>query len=209
MNGSQEEVNAMSRMMTALVFTLCAAASAGAENLVQNPGFDGNTTGWVVYSDPNVLAEYSAEDASGDPSSGSASVTNYHPSGGTAVDGFSQCVPVVENVEYRFAAQVKIAAGQGSTGDGGITVYWYDSPACDTYISGLSVASDVTGNWTPVSDFQIAPAGAESAKVFVKVFKLDAGGSLNALVDDVVVEPVLFQDGFETGNTNSWSVVFP
>ncbi len=192
-----------------MVTVFVAAGGAIADTPVQNPGFEGSTTGWTLISDPNVVTAYSTADAANDPASGSASVTNIYPGPGTAVTGYSQCVPITGGTEYKTGATVRIASGQGVSGDGGVTVFWFLNPSCDSYLSGYSVHSGVTGAWTPTIDFRTAPAAAQSAVINLNVFKDDGGGSLDALIDDVVFEPVLFRDGFENGDLFGWSGVSP
>ncbi len=194
--------------ISALIMATVAAANVSAGNLVQNPGFDGDITDWFLHSDPNMEVEYSTEDASGNPASGSASVTNHHPEAAT-VKGLSQCISVVEGFEYRIGAEIMVPSGQGIAGFGGVTVYWYGDPGCSSYITGLLVNSDVTGAWTSVVDYRTAPSGAQSARVYVTVHKADVGGSLNALADDVGFEPVLFHSGFESGDFSGWSATIP
>lgn len=197
------------RLASLLAVTVAVAGVAAADPLVQNPGFDGGTAGWTELPDPNVVAVYSTEDAAGDPASGSASITNIYPGAGTVVSGYYQCFPVGGDTEYSIGATVRIAVDQGVSGDGGVTVSWFLNPGCDSYISGLSVFSDVTGPWTPKIGFHTAPAGAQSAGVYVQVYKVDDGGSLNALIDDVVFAAILFRDGFENGDLLGWSGVSP
>jgi len=60
-----------------------------------------------------------------------------------------------------------------------------------------------------LSGFTQAPAGALSTQVLLSVNKQQAGGALTALFDNVSAEPVLFWDGFETGDTSIWSSIAP
>lgn len=100
-------------------------------------------------------------------------------------------------------------AGQSRSGDGGATVYWTPNPDCTGYISGLSVYTEVVGAWTRVDGFHTAASGAQGAKLYVKVFKAEAGGSLQAHLDDVRTAPVVFRDGFELGGLGGWSSSVP
>jgi len=194
----------------AIVFVALFVTAAGlqAANVVQNPGFDGGTTGWAQITGPDLVSTYSAEDAAGKPGSGSVQVTNSDPQP-AELQGYSQCVPVVAATKYLVGATAKIPASQGVTGDAGFSAYWMTGADCTGYLSGLSVETDVTGVWWPASDVFTAPAGSHGARVNIKVYKSQIGGSLTAYIDNIVFEPVLFADDFDSLDTSAWSASVP
>jgi Carbohydrate binding domain len=192
-------------VFVALFFT---AAGVHAANVVQNPGFDGGTAGWTHLTGPDVVATYSAEDAAGKPGSGSVQVTNSDPSQAEQ-QGYSQCVPVVAATKYLVGATAKIPASQGVMGNAGFSAYWMSGADCTGYLGGLSVETDVTGVWWPASDTFTAHAGSHAARVNIKVLKSEIGGSLTASIDNIVFEPVLFADDFDSQDTSAWSASVP
>ena len=54
-----------------------------------------------------------------------------------------------------------------------------------------------------------APIGAQSAWISLEVFQLAPGGTVSVLYDDLIFREVLFADGFESGDTASWSTTVP
>ena len=55
----------------------------------------------------------------------------------------------------------------------------------------------------------VAPTGAISARVMLAVNKTEITGEFSVSVDDVFFIPVLFADGFESGDDSAWSDVVP
>jgi hypothetical protein len=197
----------MRNSLLGFLLAIAVAAPAAAGDSLVNPGFDGDTSGWTEFYPEYVVAAYSDEDAAGDPASGSVSVTNIY-TGASAEAGYWQCVDVVAETEYRVGATVRIPSGQGVAGDAGVTLYWSDELDCSTWIGGASVDTAVLDVWTTAIGFKTAPTGARSVRVLLKVFKHE-GDPLQAYIDDVVLEPVLFRDGFESGSLTEWSSSVP
>ena len=111
--------------VTILMVTI-AASPAVAQNLVVNPNFDIDTSGWVG---PGV---WDMLDVDGSPTSGSAThVINSIGSAGFAFE--LQCVildPMI--VGYDFSVWTYVASGQTATGYARVDLVWYTDTLCDT-----------------------------------------------------------------------------
>src|SRR5205085_7241713 len=95
------------------VFALQSADEGGptfAPNLLTNGRFDTNTAGWTPTS-ADYSVSFSALDADGQPSSGSALVTNA-VQGAVAAAGIRQCVTVNPSTKYHLVGKARILPGQ-------------------------------------------------------------------------------------------------
>lgn len=187
------------------------AAGPAPENLLVNPDFDADLTGWQTV----VATEWDPEDVEGSPASGSARVEVDFPPANLV--GVLQCVPILPGGIYSLRAAGLFPAGQpsGDNISAIADITWWDGPACsDGSSSGLGRSQQVPqdGQWH-ILDFGplLAPLWAASA---------DVGGLV--VRDDETVEPiahfdqfvftgpeVVFTDTFESGGTSGWSAVIP
>lgn len=190
-----------------VLFALFAAGpvSAGGD-LVVNGTFDINLDGWDT---GGGLSAWFAEDATGG-SSGSAILTNVYPSGGVVQSPLLQCVDV-DPGRYLFRAAARIPTGQATTGEAYLIAYAYGGPGC----GGAPVAGSFWTNpffsdlWTTGGVLIDVPPGGGSVSLRTQVLKFEAGGSFDALFDDIELIPTVFSDGFESGDTTGWSVSTP
>lgn len=186
-----------------------APLGADAQTLV-NQTFDLDVSGWTAWGDASLA--WDPLDAAGSPASGSAFVTNLAttPHGAT---GAYQCVDGVQEGHWLgFGAQVLIPDGQAGTGDAYLLIQWYSAAACQVQISNFSTSSVLWSTpdvFRPVSGWQVAPAGAISARVTLSIRRGDVTGTIAANFDDVYLIDALFFDDFETGNTDMWSSTVP
>ena len=164
-----------------------AAAAALAQNLVADGGFASSLEAWHHDIVDAGASAWSSQDSAGSPSSGSASLTSTSAVGGVLVTLLTQCVPVIAGASYTLAADVRFTEGETTTGWAETVVYWTPGPVCQGYISGSALLTETAtrGTWTADSDTFTAPAGATSALVQVGIDKIEAGGTLSALVDNV------------------------
>jgi hypothetical protein len=165
------------------------AGPAGAQNLLTNPGFATDLSGW---STNGLNAVWQAVDATGQSNSGSASVTVSAP--GESM-GISQCVPVTAGQQYDFGARVEVPAGQnGQNGEpvfGNMTIVWASGAGCTGSRVGneLETPSIQTDFFFGTSMSQTAPAGAASATVLLIVQDPPGLGSATAYFDDAYFQP--------------------
>ena len=196
------------RVLWLLFVALFLGSGAWGENLVVNPEFDTDVSGWTP--EPEVSIAWSAIDASLDPGSGSAEVTN-SVAGPRNGRGMNQCLNlvVVEGAVYDFGGKALIPDGQARTGSAQVGLRWLAGPGCTGSTVGSQPRRETAtlGAWVDLSATeQIAPAGAVSVLFLAFPSKVEAGGSLVAHFDDLYFRPaVLFADGFESGDLTSWS----
>lgn len=185
-----------------------AAHPAWGQNLLINPDFDWDVQWWDV--EQYVSLTWSPLDASGNPSSGSAEVTNAHPAPNQGT-GISQCMnypPVIPGATYDFSGSALIPDGQSRTGDAMIGLRWYDGPDCTGNVVGDQPrrSTAVVGSWVRLESLdEIPPAGAVSVLFLAFPSKVEAGGTLVAHFDELNLNRSIFHDGFETGDCWNWS----
>jgi hypothetical protein len=190
---------------------MLATHTASGQIVVSNPGFDTDVTGWTALSEASIV--WSPLDADGNPGSGSAFVTNMAI---TTLDatGARQCLDGVTGLtEYLVSANTLVPSGQSETGYTYLVIQWYDSPSC----GGSQLGADFTpGIISPTADVWYrdwvtveAPSGAQTARLILNVLKYQDTGTLEAHFDNVGFVEIIFVDGFESGDTTSWSVTIP
>ena len=196
------------RVLWLLLATWLIGSGAWSENVVFNPGFDTDVSGWTVES--YVSISWSLMDANLNPASGSAEVTNSSP-GPQNGTGITQCLDItpIEGAAYDFGSKALIPDGQARTGSAQVGLRWWSGSNCTGSTVGTQPrrATSTLGAWVELSSTeQIAPAGAASAQFVAFPSKLEAGGSLVAHFDDLYFRNTpLFADGFESGDLTSWS----
>lgn len=144
-------------LLSALVIVLAAAIAspALAVNLLTNPSFAGDTTGWVT--DASTTFD-GVNDATGAPGSGSAQNT-FVASGSSTLLALHQCVAAGPG-NYTLGGKILIPNGQAVGGAGLITVSFFSGADCTTgFLTFSSLSSSTTGSFATVSGPITAPAG--------------------------------------------------
>lgn len=174
----------------ACVAVLGIAGTAAAQNQLTNGSFASNVLGWTAESVASVA--FSSMDANGSGSSGSALVTNSSP-GASNGAGMSQCVGgITAGGSYDYLGKVFIPTGQARTGDAQIGVAWKDGVGCTGATVGSQPRQSTTtlGSWVSLQQLNItAPVGAVSVLFVAFPSKVEAGGTLAANFDDLVLRP--------------------
>ena len=165
---------------------LFAMGGAYAQNLLQNPYFDDNLTGWQISPVSQVswtpLVDY--------PVSGSGTRGAMKLDGGAMPSLAFQCVPVDDAFDYIASMRVNShCTGQR------LFVFWTDA-GCVAADASTSVASVRADKWDLVTAVVHPPLGTSWAVVVAD----NPGGSCpsSAFVDDVVfMKDDIFSNGFE------------
>jgi len=174
--------------------------------VLDNTTFDTDVSGWTPATSSTLA--WDPFDADASPTSGSALVTNLSD---TEVDstGSLQCTDsIVETSTYAIRAEVYIPSGQSTSGLANIVVLWYAEPGCSVLLDLAISSSALTSTpdvWLPVSGWLAAPAGSQSAGIWLDVLKVENTGSLAAHFDNVRFAEAISADGFESGDTSAWS----
>lgn len=183
---------------------VAATTQVAAQNLVVNPEFDTDFSGWYTSG-----STWSAEDWQASPSSGSVTNTNYYPHSTYLVA--EQCIELTGPLAttYQLSAQIYLPSGQPTTGYGRLSWGWFASPACTGWVGGAT-ARDVTaaGTWQARSVVSAPPPSAVSTRIGAYLWA-DAEGGFQAHVDHVALLPTIFSDDLESGDTSSWSSAIP
>jgi hypothetical protein len=175
------------RPVRAILLALCTIASseAFAQNLLTNPNFNQNISGWTA--SPAGVAVWDSADAKASPSSGSARVTS------TASQvQFQQCVAVTPGVKHDLIVRTRIPAGQSGTGIAYIAISYFAGAGCTGASRGSSstVGISETGRWRADSLFERPSINGDalSANVSLLVNKT-SGTSFAAQFDNIQFGP--------------------
>lgn len=197
------------RFLTVALFAVFTTPLTWGQNLVSNPDFEADVTGWTT--DPAATVLWSPLDADGNPLSGSAVVTNLSTTAGDST-GARQCIEDIVGGEfYRVAAEILVPGGQAETGGANLLVQWYADSGCFSQLGGVLTpwVTDATPDvWLTSVDTFAAPMGVQSARLRLSVAKDQVSGTLDAHFDNVeFAKEHLFGDGFESSDTSAWSSV--
>lgn len=141
--------------------TVAAAATSGAlatvrTNLMPNPSFETNTTGWIGDTGYATISRSTAT-----AYVGTACLLNTHTAayGGDVFSGF---IPITGSSTYTAQVQVKAVSATASQQ---VLIYWYN--AGSTYLgdSAGSYATNSTSTWTLLSVTGTAPPSATQCRV--------------------------------------------
>jgi hypothetical protein len=143
------------------VLLLLLASPMFAFNLVTNPSFNGNLTGWNL--NPSTTFD-SSNDATGMPGSGSARLA-FAAGGASTTVAVDQCITTGPGT-YTLGGKVLIPNGQSVGGSGIITVSFFSGGNCTTGLLFFdSLSTSATGSFVTLSKSTTAPAGTTNAWV--------------------------------------------
>ncbi len=168
---------------------LLAASMGRAQNLVPGGTFDVSLEAFHHDPSPNGTSAWSSLDAAGSPTSGSALLASTNATAGAPVTLLTTCVPVAAGQQYTLSADARFSEGETSTGGAELAISWTPGTACQGFISGNAFLIPVAsrGSWIHGSNTFTAPAGATTALIVVAIHKIEAGGTLSANIDNVVL----------------------
>jgi|CXWL01.1.fsa_nt_gi CSLREA domain-containing protein len=178
-------------------------------DLLANPNFDLDTTGWTLLGNPGELS-WQSGDADAAPTSGSAQLVTLVGAGQT--HGIGQCLPVTAGEHYRARGLTRIASGTAGQPKVGIRIELFASAACtgspSSTVASPLVSGDTAGGWRLLETTLLAPAGTVSARVRFQADNSAGGPAFTVGFDDLMVNryvELLFMNGFESGTTGAWS----
>ncbi|MEN8163027.1 MAG: hypothetical protein ABFS37_02770, partial [Acidobacteriota bacterium] len=112
---------------------------------------------------------------------------------------------------YHVAADILIPSGQSESGDAFILGKWYDQPGCSSgflaFFETPKILTSTPDIWYSSANTAEAPPGTLAADFRLYITKQEAYGTVDAHFDHVIMEPILFTDGFESSDTSAWSTV--
>jgi hypothetical protein len=182
----------MAAQMKRLLLLFAFAVPLRAANLVNNPSFNADTSGWINTSGSSqIVMSWQRLDALKSASSGSMAVT-FTSTAPNVTSGISQCVAIPAGMaRYDFGARVMIPGSQ-IAGGAALIVTQFSAPGCGGGISSQSApvfTARSNGAFTPIAmkGRDVAP-GAASALVSLDV-NTGAAGPLTVYFDDVYFGP--------------------
>ncbi len=181
-------------------------------NLLWNGHFDCGLDPWVPVSTVPEEIEHSMDDVQDSFVSGSAEVVNLTASTDFAL---GQCLDLEVDETYLLSGRFRLEMPAGGLLFFSRTCDFYGGPDCTGSLllteTDLAFSSGTGGDWLPVTSTMVAPAGTASALCGFDLVT-PAGDDFDAHLDDLDLRPdpgALFADGFESGDTASWSQATP
>jgi hypothetical protein len=160
---------------------ITANADPGRTNLVPNPSFETNTTGWVAAS--LSLLRVTTDSFVGSASMQMTSTSNVALDARTAYDPNTL---VIAGQVYTASAYLKNTAGNNRSHS--IQIRWFNSGGALISTSSTTIAINVGSPWTRVSVTGSAPVGAVNADVAILTQATNPSTTNVALVDGVMLE---------------------
>jgi len=202
-------------LLVASALAAAAPLAAFDGGMLVNGDFFGSTSSWLHTNPTTGALSYQGVDATGEPGSGSARITNYAPINFAGDDAYQCVTGILPGESYSFGGQIYIVTNDARTGYATIHVSFHETSNCSTApLPGGStpqVTTATMGTFRPVRGPDVvAPQGALAAKVTLHTLKNEADFVLQFHFDDVflcaVSEPCeIFADDFESGGTWDWS----
>jgi hypothetical protein len=175
----------MRRPWILLAALLLGTAPLRAANLLTNPDFDSGLAGWGALSGGTVV--HTAEDASGDPGSGSARITVNPATAPSIVVAAYQCLNPGAGT-FDLKAKGRLLAGQTATGNVVAFVWRFAGGSCFGNATSTLRSVVITNGtaWDDVSTTVTVPSAGDAVLVGFGVVKSSAAAqSLVGLVDEV------------------------
>jgi hypothetical protein len=180
-------------------------------NLVTNPSFEVDTTGWSAFGGLITLSRITTEALYGTGCAQIVRATNTGVGVNHGIDATSATyVPVTVGQSYTASASVKQASGDPAVF---ITIAWMN--AGGGYITETgSVTISASTSWKRISVTSTAPANADKARILIResisaseaaatwlvdAIMLEAGSTLNAYFDGTTADPSI------SVNSQTWN----
>ncbi len=177
--------------------------------------FDCSIDPWVTVSTLPEEIEHSLDDVDESFVSGSAEVVNLSASTDFAL---GQCLAVAGGASHSLTGRVRLAMPAGGRTFLSRGCDFYAGPDCTGGLllteTELAISSGTGGDWQPLASIMVAPAGTASALCGFGL-TTPAGDDLDAHLDNLELRQLdpgdagIFADGFESGDTSSWTSSLP
>lgn len=178
------------------------------ENLFSIGHFDCNLDGWSEEATSDNEITYSAFDVDSALESGAAVVYQF---GSTPVFSIGQCVTLPGKGTLTMSGSLWLRdLGTGDSLDVSQVCEFFPQAGCLGGVVGMESTTETlsatTAGWGAMQtwSFDLPPA-ATSALCSVDLDLVNDGDELTVLIDDLFLTDRAFKDGFESGDTSSWS----
>lgn len=201
----------MIRAVVAASAAILISFPLAAQNRLVNPGFDeaDQLNGWSCFTTQGAVT-WSTEDRAISTSSGSMQHDVTSSSSNQKV-WCTQCIPVTEFESYIASMWVYWPDDPDVTqvGSPRIEIDYHANTTCDSFLhlGDIQVGYPLYDTWNFLgTNPSTAPAGAQSALLYLFTWQDVANEPVRARIDDVDFQSTaIFHDGFESGNTNTWN----
>lgn len=172
-----------------------------AENLLLNPEFDADLSGWTL--DGAATPTFDPLDVDDSPLSGSAQITNAELTSSSEVVALSQCFETPLPGPYALALSGFIPSGQATSGSVIVRSSRFVGPACVGGLNGTSgyfvATSSTTDSWRNVLEMITVNPSTQSISFEIGIRKTEDIGSFIAHVDAalLLLDDNVFEDSFE------------
>lgn len=186
------KVSAAHRILICLALLPCLPASTAAAqaNLLTNPGFDDDLSGWDLSASEESEVGWSRRDVADSTVSGSLHGRNVSDTAGDAAFLASQCVDLEPGETYTFGGWSLAPSGQGFIG-AFFQLRFYPEPGCGGSVLDQEVVNtgSFTESWVETLGEAVAPADARSAvlRLFLSHSNLDAESDVEVFLDRMIV----------------------
>jgi hypothetical protein len=196
----------LTALLCGLILSIVTGAVFAGGNLLGNPSFDHDLSGWTVLN--GQAPAWSAVDAVGNIHSGSALLVNdMYPSNGFVPLALAACVTVAPSTDYSFGGRVMMPAGQPA----GSTVELWAATYASGDCSGNPLVTaqehrDTVGQWVTIVRNLTTLASVHSVRVTIGVFKPAGVTAIaSAHFDDLFLQQGGGGNGFVIGPSISAS----
>ena len=180
-------------LLLLLFLVVSVPASLHAENLVDGGSFDvpSDVGTWPILNEITEV-EWSPEDAALSNTSGSLVLRSKDPNGDSGFLSIRRCFLVTPGLRYQLTARAKIPGNQSNSARTAANLFFYATSNCNqnTRISQVWTDTETAPNtWHELdSGVVVAPEDARSVEVSLGNRKIQDGGSVDVLFDDVRLE---------------------
>ena len=182
---------------------ICLVESGFAANLVTNPDFDTDVSGWSPQVNATSSVTWAASpNRVGSPGSGSAAAAN--TGSAFTVIRLTQCVStgITPGTIYDVGAWMRVNTAESGVVGADAFVSFFSAAGCGGNVLSTiatSTAQLPMDTWVLRTASGAAPPSAASAEIFLEVFQQSAGTyPFRSYFDGVLFGPdVLFANGFE------------
>lgn len=158
------------QLLFALLITGFSMTAYAQVNVLMNPGFTNDFSGWIHYT--NRVGGWDPTDVADDPNSGSAFLSNVGTSDGVVPFVLAQCIPIQGAQQIQFGGDLLVAPGQPS----GTAAHVFLEPFLNSNCSGnplgfFSTSSTQSGDWATRSAPFNTSSEILSVRLSLGVFK--------------------------------------
>jgi len=198
-----------------MVLAMAATGSSDAQNLLTNPNFATDLSGWSTdYLDGMFNPVIQLGGCSWDPANligAGTGCANCYADEENTWFSLHQCVPISGVDRLIAEAYHYQVCGTGGFGWPILKLMYYENGIFMDYVAECTADGGDCAVWNKsLCSGDPVPTGATSVCVVLHIWNTSFGGIVRAAFDGIKLMPVsIFSDGFESGTTAAWSSQVP